>query len=292
MNTDDITDTITHAGATVWQYRWHIAGGVGLVVFAAVIYLLVGLGIRLPDVLVGMIATLSFMFGAIAFFGIPYLIPRSAARPYRHAIARFYLWLVRASLKRGGIVEHEHAGVELVGSTYDAEYGSERYKLGGEYKDAEDVAGRMQYWGNTPFFLTRAGTNTIFDPLDVAFGEARGRLIEAGENIVSLGDAGDCIAEHVKLPNHYGTLAIEEIVHLLGGSATPDQRELTEEFARKSQMQFKSANLIDMVTFVLIFGITLLFVFLAFDFAQSLESGGGVVSGITKGMFIYGGWLL
>lgn len=261
-----------------------------LAVFGYVFYL--SLALRLPVVLVMFGSLGCFIVGMGAFFGMPFVVGKSAPWKLRYAVFRLYNWFTQQALGRGHIVKREHAGVELCAAVYDSDRGSEHIKLDGDWRDFEDVADRMQYLkSGGAFGIIDEDSTLIFDPVDAAIGARRREIVEASQEVIEVGSTfGEVVREHCKLPETSPVVDLRAATRLLGGNADPTDAAATEEFEQKAWTDHQNVPVVDAMVMAGLLSATLFVIWLAFSFADSGGSGGGGGSGIVSGALLLWPW--
>lgn len=273
--TDRFRAVISSSDPYAKRYWWAVPVTVFGAVFAYGFYL--SLGLRLASLWVAFGSLITFVLGMGLFIGGPFLVSRKTNWKVRYPVFRFYNWLFRQAFGRGQMVKREHAGVELCASVFDPDRGSEHVKLDGEWRDFEDAADRMQYLrSGGAFGILLERSTLLVDPVDAAIGAARKEVIEAGEEVVDMGGAfGECVREHVVLPDTAPLVNLRDARHLLGGNAEPTDAEATEEFEKKAWFEHQSVPVVDAMVMAGLFAATLFVIWLLFSF----KDGGGSSSG-------------
>lgn len=247
------------------------------------------LSLRLPGVLVAFGSVIFYLIGIGVVIGLPFAVSNDAPRPLRHRVFRFYNWLSQKAIRKALLIKRDHAGVDLCASKVDAEKGSERVKLDGEWQDYEDVADRM-YYADGPLGIGLERSTLIIDPIDAAIGSCRKENLEAGEEIVEFGGRfGECVIEHATLPEQPPVVDLADATYLLGGNGEPTQARATEEFEKKAWYDHQSVPVLDIFVMAGLFSAILFVIWLAFSFAADMEGGGG---GGSVGSDIVSGFLL
>lgn len=270
----------------VFRRYWYVVPA--MVVFGLFGYLFyLSLSLKLASLWVGFGSFLAYVIGMALFIGGPFLVTKGQPWWLRYGVVfRFYNWLARQAFGRGQTVKREHAGVELCASVFDTDHGSEHVKLDGEWLDFEDTADRMQYLrSGGPFGVLLERSTLMIDPVDSAIGAERKEVVEDGEEVVDLGQFGECVREHVELPAAAPVVDLRDARHLLGGNAEPTDAKATEEFEKKAWYEHQNVPVVDAMVMAGLFSATLFVIWLLFSFKDGGGSTGGAnpVKNIASG---------
>lgn len=189
----------------------------------------------------------TLLLGALTFILLP-IIPKATGRA--KFLARFYLWLMARTLKRGAFVLSEHGDLLLKRMSFD-DRGVELMSLGGEdpkaFEDPDDA--RHAFYG-IPFALADEVHGILFDPRHAAVGarkqtheRANEMLYKATESESGQYDVMAWVRGVFELPkNTHELVNLSAMRHLITGSEQADHPETVARFREYAEAPYKDGT--------------------------------------------------
>lgn len=226
------------------------------------------------------------LLGILLFFGFPLMVAQPLGYDGRRALSDQYFKLAFSALRRGGIVERENGGADLVATEFQPKMDAEEIKLDGKTGHAQDRANVMRSCYKKPFFVVSEKVNAITNPFLADVGYHYGKAIQRGEDEEALQmqtDEGVSTVHAFKntldLPDETRLVSLHDTTSLIPGSADLWLGEQAYEFGEKSQVGFIDRKTMEYM--VILGAYALGFALPVLTVWQLGVGGGGGLGGIT-----------
>lgn len=189
----------------------------------------------------------TLLIGALTFLILP-IIPKATGRA--KFLARFYLWLMARTLKRGAFVLSEHGDLILKRMNFD-DRGVELMDLGGDdpkaFEDPDDA--RHAFYG-IPFALADEVHGILFDPRHAAVGarkevhERANRMVfKATDSEMGQYDVMAWVRGVFELPkNTYELVDLSAMRQLVTGTEQASHPETVATFREYAEAPYKNGT--------------------------------------------------
>lgn len=218
--------------------------------------------------------------GILIFIATPILAGPSLGVGARQRILDAYTSMAMVAFGRAQLLRRLHGGYTIRASEYDSKHEAEKFSLGGEAKNAEDVANLMSRLHNKAFGMVYEDSNVVIDPMHAEVGEFHSEHVAAGNHtaVEKVTDQDGETRERevytpdLPIPSKTRLVDLVHISSIVPGSAKLGDTEQAEEYVKISLEGFKSASTMEYMIVLMAFAVGFGVVFLAMSQGGSLTS--------------------
>lgn len=196
------------------------------------------------------------LFGIVCFIAAGPLLGPALPRSRQKQLGDFYIGIAMEFLGRVILVRRKHGGFDLKPSKWDAKEQSEKTRIGGETRHFEDPDDMILTLKNRNFGMVFEGYNIFVDPMmaDVAAHHHEWIAEEQHQRTVDVDGARMRVfTRYMPIPDSVRNIDIKSVRHMMNGSADPGITETADEYTRKSQEGFDTADVIAMGGIAMLF---------------------------------------
>jgi hypothetical protein len=185
-----------------------------------------------------------------------------------------YVGLATSTLGRGLLVIRG-VGVQLKATSFDADAGTEKTRMGGRRLDWRDPDGRMTRWAGAPFGIALEGKEVITDARQLLLGERFVELRRREDATRELSDGDLARQAFFVFDAGRRVVALNPITRIVQRSAGPQTVSRVKKLTELSQAAYNSRPSVQYLVWLMAFGAGVGVMFLGRKLAGSLQGSGG-----------------